>query len=419
MTATSNHKFRAPALARSGLHRIRFLLGWLLAMLGIHFACATGLVSVECFESTVQHQGLGSGVARVGDIDGDGIDDFLVSASEAGVVEIHLSGRSLPVVIAPLGGENFAADKFGSTIAAVGDVNGDGIPDFVVSAIAAPIPYVRLFHGDRFTGYDAGFDSRSSNPWAPNSGYGYSVAGIGDINHDGVPDFVIGAPGLGNADWSGAFEVRSGADNSMLCQIVGNAVLGHANLGVYLAGVGDMNGDGYVDIAVGAIFFEGNRGLARVYSGKDILYPGNPDVIWQGFGNGPGDYFGVVLGAGDTNHDGVNDVVYVGAPQYEVASGYVGVYSVPSGDLVRTLYKPQDQTSSDYFGSRGAVADFDGDGVTDLVVGAPGRYGVGSVWGFSGANLGLFCSASGIAGERFGTSLSALGTLIFTPERPD
>jgi len=107
--------------------------------------------------------------------------------------------------------------------------------------------------------------------------FGSSVSGVGDVNGDGVADLIVGAPfsdnnGLG----SGSARVFSGADGSILYNFFGDS--SGDEFGTSVSGAGDVNGDGFADLIVGAPFGDGNNGFdtggVRVFSGADgsILY---------------------------------------------------------------------------------------------------------------------------------------------------
>lgn len=139
------------------------------------------------------------------------------------------------------------------------------------------------------------------------------------MNGDGTPDVIVGAPFDDNAgNDSGSARVFSGADGSVLFTFDGDAP-GH-ELGYSVAGIGDINQDGHDDVAVGAPLANGVTGLVRIYSGAD----GAPFITLQG--DIAGDLFGAFVGAaGDVDGDGYPDLV-VGAIR-PAQAGYVRVYS--------------------------------------------------------------------------------------------
>ena len=139
--------------------------------------------------------------------------------------------------------------------------------------------------------------------------FGYSVSGAGDVNNDGYADLIVGAPNdYKTASDSGSARVFSGWDGTILYTFNGDSAYDH--LGYSVSGAGDVDGDGFADLIVGAYADDNNgnlSGSARVFSGEDgtILYTFNGDSAQ--------DYFGwSVSGAGDVNNDGYADII-VGA----------------------------------------------------------------------------------------------------------
>ena len=139
--------------------------------------------------------------------------------------------------------------------------------------------------------------------------FGVSVSGAGDVNGDGFADLVVGAPGdSNNGTDSGSARVYSGIDGNVLYTFNGDDA--GDQLGISVSGAGDVNGDGFADLIVGANRDNNNgsvSGSARVYSGID----GN--VLYTFDGDDAGDQLGIsVSGAGDVNGDGFADLI-VGA----------------------------------------------------------------------------------------------------------
>lgn len=210
-----------------------------------------------------------------------------------------------------------------------------------------------------------------------NDNFAYSVRGAGDVNNDGWPDVILGAPdndpgGINNA---GSAYVRSGKDGSLIWAVNGTQV--NENLGYSVAGIGDMNHDGWADFAAGAPGWDNavmvpDVGAVHIYNGK------TGTKFFTFGGQETGSQYGYSMdGCGDWSGDGAPDIV-VGAPGYTniVAaiphpnSGRALIISgtVPSS-ILHTFNGVDD---GEKFGWAVASAgDFDGDGFEDIVVGSP------------------------------------------------
>jgi len=168
--------------------------------------------------------------------------------------------------------------------------------------------------------------------------FGFSVSDAGDVNNDGFPDFIIGAPfhDSAGADRGRAY-VYSGLTGSLLYTFDGAGA--GDNFGYSVSGAGDVDTNGYDDVIIGAPLndFAGtNAGQAYVYSGSNgaLLYTFTADSAGDDFGRS-------VSGAGDVNNDGFADVI-VGAPLYDdpintLATGRAYVYSGANGSLLYTF----------------------------------------------------------------------------------
>lgn len=237
--------------------------------------------------------------------------------------------------------------------------------------------------------------------------FGYAVSGAGDVNGDGVPDVVVGAPGgfnPGNA--VGNAMVLSGFDGSTLYHWYGDSAADW--FGVSVSGAGDVNADGFEDVIVGAnqYHFDG-PGYARVFSGVDGT------VLYNWTGDSPGDEFGYsVSGAGDVNGDGFADLI-VGAPDDDdngVNSGSARLFSGFDGSVLATWHGA---SQSDAFGrSVSDAGDTNGDGSPDIIVGAPrfGTYRKGTAVVFSGSDGSVLHSWVGEARyDGLGRTVSSAG----------
>jgi len=217
----------------------------------------------------------GSAVAGAGDIYGGGALDFIVGdwgvdagGTDRGKVYIY-SGTSPYDTLFTRNGEQ-DGDRFGWSVASVGDVNGDRKDDILVGAYRAnpgglnDAGKVYLYSGA--SGYPL---IATLNGAAAADSFGYSVAGLGDVDADEVPDFVVGAPG--NQTGRGKIYIYSGYDRSLLGSKVGGAP--GVGFGYSVAKGGDMTGDGLSEIIAGAPYatYNSNEDAGSVYVYKPVL----------------------------------------------------------------------------------------------------------------------------------------------------
>ena len=339
----------------------------LVAAFSIPCAAARAQALQHSLEGEDLQDHFGYSVAGGRDFDLDGHDDLIVSAvyylTQEGYVRV-LSGRTGEVLYA-IESEHLTAG-FGSDVASIDDVNGDGVDDFLIGAYWDSIDV-------HYSGAVYVFSGRDGEQLYAISGieafdlFGGAVAAAGDVNADGTPDFIVGGIGSDrNGDGSGSAWVCSGADGEFLWEFVGDAP--GDRLGFSVAGVGDIDLDGHADVAVGGFPSSGTReGLARVFSGAD------GSVIRTHHGALQSATGSSVAGLGDVDGDGVPDYA-VGAylardpAEFTVIRGSLTVYSGLTGT---ELYKIWGEPDSTLGFSCDGPGDVDGDGVGDLIVGAP------------------------------------------------
>jgi FG-GAP repeat/FG-GAP-like repeat len=317
------------------------------------------------------------------------------------------AGAQAQMTLAELNG--FTANfNFGQAVAPAGDMDKDGFPDLLVgapgSASSGPnTGQVYLISGK----------SQSTLSWklgpSQNSYFGTAVAGGVDVDKDGWPDYVVGSPyeSLGPVEYAGGVRLYSGKTGTVLQTWWGTSI--NSLFGTWVAFVGDWNGDGWQDLAAGApggLNVQGAAvGYVRVYSGL------SGSVLMSFYGQGGGEYFGYSFAAvGDWNGDGTPDMA-AGAPLHHSGLAYVGRVDVRSGsnDAVLSTWSG----SSDWEQVGWAMArlpDVNGDGRDDLALGAPsaglpGRVDV--VLGGSGAPW--FTVTGQTSQEQLGFSLATAG----------
>jgi hypothetical protein len=334
----------------------------------------------------------GMAAATAGDVNGDGFSDVIIGAhlydngqEDEGRAYLFLGSASgLQTSAAWIVESNQAGAELGSSVAAAGDVNGDGFGDVIVGAlyytnVEASAGRALVYHGSA--------SGLSATPaWIvdgdQNSGvFGYDVAGAGDVNGDGFSDVIVGCPWYDNpTSQSGKAYVFHGSASGLTTvpAWINGTSQAEAHYGQSVASAGDVNGDGYADVIIGAAgdWDEPSEGRAFVYLGSASGLSGFPS--WTADGNQAHALFGWSVGtAGDTNGDGFADVI-VGSPQYDrdTAGDNAGRAFVYYGSAAGVSSSPAwvadcFQTFAWFGISVGTAGDVNGDGFADIMVGAP------------------------------------------------
>ena len=324
-------------------------------------------------------------------------------------------------------------DNSGRSVSNAGDINRDGIDDLIIGALGADESYV-VFGGSN-VGSEGNLELSAldgTNGFVINDGVddsdllGISVSNAGDVNGDGIDDIVIGAQRAGNGAEGQSYVVFGGSnvgsggslEVSTLDGTNGFALNGIDNFdnsGGSVSNAGDVNADGIDDLIIGAYFAYGNNNSSYysgesyvVFGGNDVGSGGNLELSaldgTNGFvinGINSFDYSGrSVSNAGDVNGDGIDDIV-IGAPDLNSGSSYVVFGGNDVGSEGSLELSALDGTNGfvingvddfDYSGSSVSNAgDVNGDGIDDLVIGAPyagnGAEGQSYVV-FGGSNVG-------------------------------
>lgn len=325
----------------------------------------------------------GISLAALDDVDGDGRRDLAIGwdnsaalgggTSVAGSVDVVSTGTG--AILGTIVGTT-PGGRLGRAVASLGDIDGDGAGDFLASSNQFPISGVpSVGRVAVVSGASLGVIQNLSQG-GDNDFFGDAIAGLGDITGDGVPDYIVGAPGATPVgSLAGAAYVYSGATHAVIRSYAGT--LPNVRLGSDVANVGDVNGNGVTDYAIGE---SGYRLSPTVFnSGRVCVYEGATGaLLFTILGENTGEFLGDrISGGGDLNGDGLTEVAttYSGEavqtfpflPPTVTRAGGVRVVSTV-GELGRF-----DDGFTDTRLGEGMdfVGDVDGDGIGELVLGNP------------------------------------------------
>ena len=386
------------------------------------------------FEGAAGSDYLGKGIGSGGDLDGDGVSDLIMGAygyndgsmSDNGTALLAYGGSTWSGVKAATTADarfygDTKGDQLGQVTRFIGDVDGDGFDEIALGANVADyggtnsgavwvIPGAATrYSGAKSAGSVAGAifigDTGDRLGDLRNLGDGFDLNGDGraDIAMGALDNTTVGTDGgiiyfyYGDSAvlYSGALSASATADVRFL------PAGANDNLGEGVGAPGDVDGDGYDDLLLGAIGYDDPAGGlsfsggAFLINGASTLLSGDVTVTSAATATVTGavssDSLGAWVSGGDLNDDGLDDLV-LGATGYDyggVTTGAAFVFYGPvSGAMVATdadaLLAGPSSASSPAMGRAATVFDADGDGAEDLFVGASGA---GTVYGYLGGGL--------------------------------
>lgn len=345
---------------------------------------------------------LGGAIAAIEDLNGDGINELLLGG------ERYSSSGATLLVSGADGSEihSFATPPHGEAVADCGDVNGDGFHDLIIGDIFASTTPIKAGKAWVYSGaapYNLIYEYTGTQA---DQYLGGAVTGMGDLNSDGYDDFAIGSWGKHTPTaFAGMVEIYSGIDGSLMRTI--NGYVDHGYFGEAISSITDADGDGMRDLLIGAT---GEGPVGR--EGKAYLYSGASGTLlhsWQGATYN--DRMGhKVADAGDVNGDGIGDALV--SAFFAGGNGEVFVYSGADGsELIRVRgFHPGEVMGRSVSGGY----DLNSDGHDDFIVGSDHFYVSGGYTGFvrvfSGRNgnmMQLYTGGSETA--RLGVAVEMIG----------
>lgn len=359
------------------------------------------LVEGACYQPLDPYDFTGFSVGSAGDTNGDGREELAIGAIGAGdgssglVYLVDGAGGDLGQGLQLLGEADL--DYAGSSVATAGDTNGDGNDDLLIGATGntaggAGAGKAYLLLGPITSGNLAdvptsfiGLGAQKVRHATPGGGdgVGYSLASAGDVNGDGLADVMVGAAGNDSTDTDAGKAciflgpVAEGARQLSEADAVLTGGIASAFAGDRVADAGDTNSDGYDDVLVSADGENSQAGTVYLWRGpiRGGLSLNYAPVAWTG--EKEGDQAGYAIAGGhDTNGDGVPDLVVGAWSQDSVGEDAGRIYLVesPFADGRFSLSESRffnGSEANDYAGRAVDLGDVDGDGLAEILVGAP------------------------------------------------
>ena len=376
----------------------------LAAALAAMLAAAAGAQPVSNLElfsvqsPDLRESGIGglNSMAVTADLDNDGVPDLALGATQedAGAGRVYLvSGATGDVIRVVRSPQTVQAERFGDAVVALPDLDGDGLGDLAVGASAATVGGVsgsgRVYTVSARTGAVIG--TLASPSPTEGGAFGFALARVPDVDGDGVDDLAVGAPDEDAPDAAGERQrdvgrayLYSGATGARLQSLVSanpweesfNGRIRGSDFGWTVSGLADTDGDGRGEVLVGAPGeWSGDFDGPLVYDGRYYAFrpsAGAAAVYASPNAASRGNFGNSVAGAPDLSGDGVPDVL-VGAPSEDLSDadddeGQAYLLSGADGSALRRYVSPEPSDESAFGSSVHVMPDLTSDGVDEVLI---------------------------------------------------
>ncbi len=420
-----------------------------------HAASTAALHSSEAWKLTasdgVSEAYFSGAVGAGGDLDGDGYADLLVGASghdatyvDQGALYVHYGGAaglwaaSEQIIHAS---DTTTDQAFAHSVAAAGDVNADGYGDVIAGARGDATSGYQTGAAYLYLGSATGLRAASEQKLLAEDGasvdnFGFTVSGAGDVDGDGYDDVIVGAPRHDTLDLfdAGAAYLYYGSASGLGAeqQLEASDAEPEDNFGYSVAGLGDVDGDGFDDLAIGAEHDSSaaaNAGAVYLYYGATGGLDAGSEVELHASDADVDAVFGrPVAAAGDLDGDGHADLIVGAKEDDEGGAGagaayvYLGASTGISSATEQKLIASDARINDGFGAGVSGAGDTDGDGYDDVIVGASLHDGsgvdagaaylyLGSATGVTAASERLVTASDGGDGDMFGALVAGLGDL--------
>lgn len=355
----------------------------LVALLSLVTVGRADVIEIDS-SNPVESGHFGGSCSGIPDLDGDAVGDFIVggwletvgSTPFAGRVYVY-SGKDWSLIHTHISPHVEFQGGYGQSVVGIGDINGDGRGDYIVGSENEDVGgFINSGRVYVYSGASGTLIRTHAMPGIMSfARFGHDVDAVPDLTNDGRPDYIVGAEGVSTSSNGQAF-LFDGA-TGLLVRTIDPPDSADASFGMSVAGIPDINGDGRGDYAVGAPYAD--PGQAPADSGRVFVFSGVDGALAHTFAPPAptlsGRFGWALAGIHDAGGDGLGDLL-IGVPFDSVgpvaSAGRAYIYSCASALLTQTFLSPTLESNGQFGRSIVGVGDRNGDGLEDVLIGAPG-----------------------------------------------